>query len=402
MIRHQPCPDLETALAAYRDGRFAEAERTCQKLLATSPPANDALHLLGLVEMAQGRLTAAVETLIAVTIRLPFEAAVHNNLGIALRKLCRFPPAIAAFKNAVECRPVYPEALYNLATTLNDAGEYDEAIDALHRCLSQEPGHSAARFSLGELLAQIGDDDEAANHLSRYLKEDPGDLHGAEMLLAQMNRIALPSHASFPHLNQLYSAKASTWDSQSGYLAHRHVAHALMKHLPGKNRRILDIGCGTGLVGSLLCDRVEHLVGVDISEAMLSVAQEKQIYDALFHSDMMSFLLATPHRFDAISAAAVFIHFGDLAPILAGAVHVLHAGGQLSFTTYPNDAMSPNHFGVCLDANLARAGCFAHGSSYIRQAAEIAGFSVLELTEVIHEFGTDQVQTGLLVVLERK
>jgi DNA gyrase subunit B len=37
--------------------------------------------------------------------------------------------------------------------------------------------------------------------------------------------------------------------------------------------RVLDVGCGTGLVSRLFADRVEHLVGVDITGAMAEQAQ---------------------------------------------------------------------------------------------------------------------------------
>ena len=103
--------DLSLALEAYGAGRLGEAESICRTICVQAPPPVDAMHLLGLIEMAQGRLEAAVETLTAVTKFQPDDATARNNLGIALRKHGRLPEAIAAFENAVACRPTYPNAL---------------------------------------------------------------------------------------------------------------------------------------------------------------------------------------------------------------------------------------------------------------------------------------------------
>ena len=46
--------------------------------------------------------------------------------------------------------------------------------------------------------------------------------------------------------------------------------------------RILDIGCGTGLVGKYLSEHgFKKIVGLDISENMLKIASEKGYYESL-------------------------------------------------------------------------------------------------------------------------
>jgi len=49
---------------------------------------------------------------------------------------------------------------------------------------------------------------------------------------------------------------------------------------------ILDIGCGSGLSGSVLEDQGHMWVGVDISKAMLSVAQDREMEGDLLLGDM--------------------------------------------------------------------------------------------------------------------
>lgn len=391
--------DLSLALEAYGAGRLGEAESICRTICAQDPSPVDAMHLLGLIEMAQGRLAAAIETLTAVTKFQPDDATARNNLGIALRKHGRLPEAIAAFENAVACRPTYPDALYNLAVALTDTGNRGSAIEPLRRCLSHAPGHAGARFLFGDLLADAGDHEGAAAHLERYLRENPGDVDGARMRLAQMNRGPVPSRASTAQIDLLYSSKARDWDRADGYLAHRHVGDALARLLPRHGNRILDIGCGTGLVGGLLRDRAAHLAGIDLSEAMLSVARQKSLYDTLIRDDLASFLSVTSLRFDAVAAAAVLIHFGDLATIFSSVANILESGGLFVFTVYPNDKGDRLGFGPCINPELAKSGCFSHDLEYIKSVARRPGFEPLEFAEVAHEFRCNHTEIGLLVAL---
>lgn len=58
----------------------------------------------------------------------------------------------------------------------------------------------------------------------------------------------------------------------------------------GQNRLILDIGCGSGISGSVLTEKGHLWVGMDISHAMLDVAAERGpeggVEGDLIHSDM--------------------------------------------------------------------------------------------------------------------
>ena len=50
---------------------------------------------------------------------------------------------------------------------------------------------------------------------------------------------------------------------------------------PSKLLDILDLGCGTGLCGSLLRPMAKTLAGVDLASVMIEKARERNIYDRL-------------------------------------------------------------------------------------------------------------------------
>ncbi|XP_036322079.1 probable 18S rRNA (guanine-N(7))-methyltransferase [Rhagoletis pomonella] len=69
---------------------------------------------------------------------------------------------------------------------------------------------------------------------------------------------------------------------------------------------ILDIGCGSGLSGSVLDDNDHIWVGVDISKAMLDIACEREVAGDLLLADMGEGMPFRPGTFDgAISISAL-------------------------------------------------------------------------------------------------
>ncbi len=58
----------------------------------------------------------------------------------------------------------------------------------------------------------------------------------------------------------------SEWDHN------RHYHGYLVKNLPEKGKRCLDVGCGTGEFSRVLAERFEEVEGIDLSEGMLKKA----------------------------------------------------------------------------------------------------------------------------------
>jgi predicted TPR repeat methyltransferase len=88
------------------------------------------------------------------------------------------------------------------------------------------------------------------------------------------------------------------------------IAKTLRQLLPDKNCSILDAGAGTGLVGEALAkEGYTNLTAVDLSEQMLAIAKEKQVYQKLFQGNLEdTSIFSNSEQFEVIITAGVFAY----------------------------------------------------------------------------------------------
>ena len=125
----------------------------------------------------------------------------------------------------------------------------------------------------------------------------------------------------------LYAEWADTYDetfiAPSGYVYHRRVAESLLEGFDPDSGPVLDVGCGTGVVGVALRDLgVTSIHGIDISAEMLERAGEKRIddepvYRELIEADLTQTIGLEDDRYAGIVSAGTFTH-GHLGPKALG------------------------------------------------------------------------------------
>ena len=80
----------------------------------------------------------------------------------------------------------------------------------------------------------------------------------------------------------------------------------LLQNLPtdsaARFERVWDLGCGTGLCGSLIRPRADHLVGVDLSSAMVAKARALGVYNSLHALELVDFLKQGTEQADLVLA----------------------------------------------------------------------------------------------------
>ncbi|MGI9605166.1 MAG: methyltransferase domain-containing protein [Acidimicrobiales bacterium] len=123
---------------------------------------------------------------------------------------------------------------------------------------------------------------------------------------------------------RLYAKWAGSYDTDfidaNGYVYHENVVGIFLDAGGGAGGAVLDVGCGTGVVGVALGDLGEATVdGVDISREMLDVAATKTTchgtaaYRNLIEADLTDHLGLADDMYSGIISVGTFTH-GHLGP----------------------------------------------------------------------------------------
>lgn len=391
------------AIALQNLGRFDEAAQQFQTAVYIKPDHFEAYNALGDILKNKGEYVEAIKYYEQALAINPNFVEGFNNLGIALQGLKNFDQAMDFYKRAISINSNYVDAHNNLGSVLQEKGLPEEAIKSYQNALAINPNYLLGHYNLGNEYLKLGHKEKAIKHFTRCLELDSEDLYGASLLLANLGQQALPTRASDAQLQRLYIKRAQSWSNMSEtsefYKAPQLVANALFNlHTENNKIDMLDAGCGTGLVGLLVKDIANKLDGIDISLPMLEQAKSKQVYDALFESDLVTFMASNPNAYDAITCSATLIHFGDLNPALHAASQALRPNGLFICTLFPNE--NGQDFSAA-NSGLVQGGCYSHSKNYIERVAKVNNFTVELLITEIHEYGDGQPIEGLVVGLKR-
>ncbi len=138
-------------------------------------------------------------------------------------------------------------------------------------------------------------------------------------------------------IKRLYRDWADTYDehleSGLGYRAPELLSSMLSRVVSNFESKILDVGCGTGLVGASLSTLgYTNLDGLDFSLDMLEVAREKRVYKNLIQADLNKKLKVKDAIYDAIICCGTFTR-GHVGPdVLIELIRILKKRGPLACT----------------------------------------------------------------------
>jgi len=271
---------------------------------------------------------------------------------------------------------------YKAAVELAARGDFASAADVLLQTVEAAPGFATAWFALAAIRDRLGDRDGAIAAFAAASRADPDDYHGARLQLARLRAGAAAPSMTEPYVRRLFDQYAGRYDTALTVdLCYRGPALLLdavksaLAHLqhPLRFGQLLDLGCGTGLAGSVFRPLAARLVGIDLSSAMIARAQAKGDYDRLVVGNLAAFLsdeIASAAKYDLVVAADVFVYLNDLGPVLAAIARVLAPRGIVAFTVETHSGA-----GVALLPTLR----FAHSELYLREAIAAAGLNLLVL-----------------------
>lgn len=295
--------------------------------------------------------------------------------------------ALAEAREAVSLNPGIGVAALLLGEALLAQGALPAAIAELQRAQRLDPALDRARLLTGRAWLEAG---EAVKALEIFEDLEPSpDL---SVMIARARAIAAAPRFDPGYVRHLFDQFSADYDSrmlgQLDYAAPRILKDLADLVMPGQDRlSVLDLGCGTGLAGMMFRSRATRLDGIDLSPAMIEKARTRGIYDALAVGDIET---ALQGRYDLILAADTLVYLGDLGPIFKNVVAHLSASGFFLFTTEVKE-------GVGFELGPKRR--WRHSEAYLREIAEIAGFSVTGLVAASPRTESHKAVPGFAVAL---
>ena len=154
--------------------------------------------------------------------------------------------------------------------------------------------------------------------------------------LGLYDKLDLYARENDQELLDVYRKWASIYDQDNddvlGTVSQPNSVQIFHKHLSDKNQKIIDVGCGTGLVGLELSKLgYTSFDGVDISKEMIDIAISRG-YRSLFLGNLNESLPLESNSYDAALCVGVFTH-GHVGPSrLEELTRVIKPQGLVCFT----------------------------------------------------------------------
>lgn len=326
----------------------------------------------------------------------------------ALRQIPRAAPNGPVFSKA----PVLTKAFFSsgdviadrradYARMLAEQGDHAAAAELMEQALELAPEWAAGWDLAGGYHEKAGHVAAAISAWRKLEALDDEGVFGARLKLAAHKAGPAGGGTAIGYVEALFDQYAPQFEEalvgKLGYrvpdllddLVNQEMARLGMAGF----ERALDLGCGTGLMGERLRDKVAYLEGVDISAAMIAETARKGIYDSLQKAELVATLNARRADADLVTAADVLIYCGALQPILAALVPAMKPGGLVAFSLEAHDGAEE----IFLRPSLR----YAHGVEPTRDALVVAGLETLRFETAVLRFDRGAPITGILVVARK-
>lgn len=290
----------------------------------------------------------------------PNNLRLHTNYAEMLCRNKRTLEGLEEYRKAVILSPQTPELSYNLSLILKSLEEYEQALDLMFHAFYLAPEHTDWSLNIAETLVLFnGQAPEKAHKICENWYQKMPENIIVQHLWSALNHQTAANESSYNQL--LFDNFAATYEQTLKNIQYNVVDKISELYAPLKGK-ILDLGCGTGLAAQKLKTADNTFTGVDISENMLNLARQKNIYADLQQADILDYLHNSSADFACIIAADVFCYFGDLRPIFSACFPT-----RLIFSV-ETDSQTEKY---TIQAN----GRYKHNPEYLRQILQNLGYN---------------------------
>ncbi len=362
---------LSRAKALADRGKIGDALRAAQKVLNADPKQWQALNFMGALLWREGHRAEALAMNEKAIMAAPDEADIQAQLiepffEASFNASIDRDRAIRIVERFLDRHPPTAAFLARYINALLIASRFADGLRISDRAIALFPDNATLHRNKSVALIHMGRAEDAVAAFARgvrpYRPEDKATesrtRSGSEPLRAQ------------------YADLASNYDDNPLHQSFSERMAALIAKVTGSTsgKRVLDAGCGTGLLGTRL--KAARLVGIELSPDMLARARARGVYDELIEGDLVEAMTARNDAFDVVASSCALYHIADLSPFFRESARLLAPGGCLLFSVDP----APDD----MDVGITEPGEYAHSRAYLRRLAAETGLTEISIAIMPH------------------
>ncbi|WP_028601689.1 methyltransferase [Ottowia thiooxydans] len=339
-----PVAEMELALLLLRQGKREEALARARRVVELAP--DD----LSVVRRAAGIAIQADDLQATVA---------------WLRKLVSLKPQEYTFRSL-------------LAKQLLTSGAVEEALAMYNELVQEQPWDTEALSGRARAALTLGQLTQAQQDAEALVQLEPSNKSHQHVLA--LSRGESPKTLPEEGVKALFDSFAERFDetlwTALEYRVPQKAADILLQAHPDRKFNLLDLGCGTGLVGACLGRIDGYIIGVDLSDEMIRKAAQHGVYERFHNVNILDALRTTPgDHYEAITCCDVLVYVGDPKEVIPNALRILKAGGHFIFSC--ESATEEEE-----DIVLRPSERFAHKASAVQRWCEEAGFDEITIEQL--------------------
>lgn len=381
-------------LASIKTNVLENARKTFQKILSLHPDHFAARFQLACVDMRDEKLDDAIKAFLIIENTHAYHFETQTNLATCYLKKGEIKEAKKHYIKALELKKDDPQIIFNLGVISMQDGNVDAAIQYYQQFLQLHPDDFATHNNIAVAFLAKNHIHYALTHFKEAQRLAPQNKSIAYIVESLSQNKSLHA-APRDYIQSLFDSYADHYEP--------HLLHALEYQIPtiftkalsaflSNDLNVLDLGCGTGLCGTPVKSHAKKLIGVDLSEKMLNIAREKNIYDELILDDARYFLQNTSEVFDLIIAGDVFVYCGDLKELFHLVSQKLSPNGLFIFNT---------EISTQDDFTMNQSGRFSHHKNYLQRLIEETHFKIKTYQTCHTRMQNHQFVEGHLYILSK-
>lgn len=360
----------QLAMIYHQQGEHDLAKMSYEKLIALDPQDGAAQHRYAGLLVDAGDIDQAIDHYhLALDVDMD-DIDTHYNLASIFLNQKKYDMALGHW---LKCYGQEESADYGYHVGLCYLclNRFLEAITYFEEVLIKDHRHSDAQTNLAICCLKSHQYERALQAFKQAQKLNPEDDTVNYMIAALSGSHQQYQRAPAQYVQDLFDFYSENYDEHMlkalDFSTPEHLFHMFSEVSQPPYDLMLDLGCGSGLMGQWFKPMAQRLVGIDLSEKMIALAEKTGHYDTLVHGDLFT-EISVYQGVDVVLLCDTLPYLGDLQPLFSALPAVLKDEGMVLFS---HELCSGDSY------QLLPSGRFQHSKAHVEQALAAHGFEVI-------------------------